>query len=89
MSLKGINKYLFISLIILSLTTSGCVGNSNYNGEYSPEDTYYDELEEKFAKLEKENQELKDRLDEINTMATERCYDYDDLLDDIEFESDY
>ena len=82
-------KKLLVLVLILSFITSGCVSNNYYTGEYSSEDTYYDKLEEKCTKLEEENQELKDRLDEINSMATERYYNYGDILDDIESESDY
>ena len=82
-------KKLLVLVLMLSFITSGCTGSNNYYGGYSSDDTYYDELEEKCAELEEENQELKDRLDEINTMATDRYYNYSDILDDIESESDY
>ena len=39
--------------------------------------------------LESENEDLKSKLDNIHEMAESRNYDYNDLLDDIEAESEY
>ena len=75
-------KKLLVLVLMLPFITSGCTGSNNYYGGYSSDDTYYNELET-------ENQELRDRLDEINTLATDRYDNYGNILDEIEYESDY
>lgn len=82
-------KKLLVLVLMLPFITSGCTGSNNYYGGYSSDDTYYNELEEKCNELETENQELRDRLDEINTLATDRYDNYGNILDEIEYESDY
>lgn len=45
--------------------------------------------EEYYSELKQENKELKEKLDNINQMASDRDYNYNELLDDIEAESIY
>lgn len=78
--------YAVLALICMGIW--GCIFDKTPEPEYSPEPSY-ETAEDRISELEQENQDLKDRLDNINTMASDRGYDYSDLLDDIEFESQY
>ncbi len=54
-------------------------GYEDAQAEYLPQ---IEELEYKVSELE-------ERLDTINRLASSRDYNYNDLLDDIEYESSY
>lgn len=61
-------------------------GYEDAQTEYLPQ---IEDLEYKIEKLENENSELKSKLATINQLASGRHYNYNDLLDDIEYESSY
>lgn len=61
-------------------------GYEDAQAEYLPQ---IEDLEYKIEKLENENSELKSKLATINQLAYRRDYNYNDLLDNIEYESSY
>jgi len=81
---KNISIIFFIICLIFVL--SGCTVCENSDDYYTEQ---IDELESRVSELESENEELKDKLDNIQTMSSERNYNYKYLLDDIEDESFY
>lgn len=77
--------FLLFLLLILPLFLSGCV-SSEYANEL---ESKIEELEETNADLETENKELKEKLDDIQSVAISRDENYSDILDDIEQKSLY
>lgn len=77
--------FLLFLLLILPFFLSGCV-SSEYANEL---ESKIEELEETNADLETENKELKEKLDDIQSVAISRGENYSDILDDIEQKSLY
>lgn len=77
--------FLLFLLLILPFFLSGCV-SSEYTNEL---ESKIEELEETNADLETENKELKEKLDDIQSVAISRDENYSDILDDIEQKSLY
>lgn len=77
--------FLLFLLLILPFFLSGCV-SSEYANEL---ESKIEELEETNANLETENKELKEKLDDIQSVAISRDENYSDILDDIEQKSLY
>ncbi len=77
--------FLLFLLLILPFFLSGCV-SSEYANEL---ESKIEELEETNADLETENKELKEKLDDIQSVAISRDENYSDILDDIEQKSLY
>lgn len=79
------DKGIFIAIIIVFAIILFNMNKANQEEMISLQVKYENEIED----LEAENKDLKERLDNINSLATTRHYYWVELLDDIESESAY
>ncbi len=86
------HKYMRILLVLISVLfmLTGCTSSTDYlNEEIQELESRIEDLESENFDLRQENEELREKLDNINSIASDRNYNYSRLLDDVENESLY